>query len=402
MRILVTLPWGQRLGGAEAMLQTVLDGVGQAEREIDSEREIDHEIRHEIELVFFEPGPWPQELSAAGFRVVVLPAGRLREIHRWAVTVVRLARLIRRRRPDVILNWAAKTQLYGAPAAMLAGMSDRVVWWQQLIPTGHWLDRVATALPATAIGCYSQAAARAQEQLWPVRRTFVVAPGTYVPASDASTFEVAPDTTVIGLVGRLQPWKGQDRLLEAQALLRERGHDVHTLIVGGAAYGFSSDYAASLAPLAKRLGLEDAVTFTDQVPDAGPYIERMDILVNASDPEPFGIVLLEGMAREVAVLAVDSGGPAEFIEDGRTGVLARSGKPEALADALESLLVSPERRRSIARAGRERFERDFTDVALRERFFAELQAVFGSTTGPIAASSARRPDMTTETDVRLG
>ena len=52
---------------------------------------------------------------------------------------------------------------------------------------------------------------------------------------------------------------------------------------------------------------------TGQVPDAGPYIERMDVLVNASDPEPFGIVLLEGMARGVAVLAVDSGGPSEFI-----------------------------------------------------------------------------------------
>ena len=53
---------------------------------------------------------------------------------------------------------------------------------------------------------------------------------------------------------------------------------------------------------------------TGQVPDAGPYIERMDVLVNASDPEPFGIVLLEGMARGVPVLAVNSGGPAEFIE----------------------------------------------------------------------------------------
>ena len=66
---------------------------------------------------------------------------------------------------------------------------------------------------------------------------------------------------------------------------------------------------------------------TGQVPDAGPYIEQMDILVNASDPEPFGIVLLEGMARGVAVVAVDSGGPGEFIEHERTGVLARSGEP---------------------------------------------------------------------------
>ncbi len=285
--------------------------------------------------------------------------------------------MIRRRQPDVILNWAAKTQLYGAPAALLCGMGDRVVWWQQLIPTGHWLDRCATALPTAAVGCYSEAAARAQARLAPARTTFVVAAGTPIPspAPQRASLKLAPGAPVVGLVGRLQPWKGQDRLLRAQALLRERGHNIHTVIVGGDAYGFSSEYAASLQPLIGELGLGDAVTLTGQVPDAGPYIERMDILVNASDPEPFGIVLLEGMARGVAVVAVDSGGPAEFIEHGRTGVLARSGQPSALADALESLLASPEERRAIAQAGRERFMRDFTDGAMRERFFQHLEVL---------------------------
>jgi glycosyltransferase involved in cell wall biosynthesis len=371
VRILITLPWGQRLGGAEAMLQMALEGA--------------REHGHTLEPVFFEPGPWQQELSEAGLRVTVLPAGRLREAHRWAATVVRLARMMRRRQPDVILNWAAKTQLYGAPAAMLAGMADRVVWWQQLIPTGHWLDRCATALPAAAVGCYSEAAARAQAQLSPRRPTFVVAAGSPVPPPqpERAALQLAPGAAVVGLVGRLQPWKGQDRLLLAQALLRERGHELHTVIVGGDAYGFSSEYAASLRPLVADLGLDGAVTLTGQVPDAGPYIEQMDILVNASDPEPFGIVLLEGMARGIAVLAVDSGGPAEFIEHGRTGVLARSGEPQALADALESLLVAPERRRVIAAAGRERFLRDFTDVAMRERFFGQLEAAVSPRSGSV-------------------
>ncbi len=285
--------------------------------------------------------------------------------------------MIRRRQPDVILNWAAKTQLYGAPAAMLAGMGDRVVWWQQLIPTGHWLDRCATALPAAAVGCYSEAAARAQARLSPTRPTFVVAAGAPVPspAPERASLELAPGAPVVGLVGRLQPWKGQDRLLRAQALLRERGHRIHTVIVGGDAYGFSSEYAASLRPLIVELGLDDAVTLTGQVPDAGPYLVCLDILVNASAPEPFGIVLLEGMARGVAVVAVDSGGPAEFIEHGRTGVLAHSGEPSALADALESLVATPEERRAIAQAGRERFVRDFTDGAMRERFFRHLEAL---------------------------
>ncbi len=177
MRILVTLPWGRRLGGAEAMLQTVLDGA--------------HESGHELELVFFEPGPWPAELSDAGFRVEVVPAGRLRQPHRWLATVLRLARIFRRRQPDLILNWAAKTQLYGSPAAVLAGMPGRVLWWQQGIPTGDWIDRCATALPARAVGCYSNAAARAQARLWPTRPTFVVSAGAHVADAGVVGADVA-------------------------------------------------------------------------------------------------------------------------------------------------------------------------------------------------------------------
>ena len=158
---------------------------------------------------------------------------------------------------------------------------------------------------------------------------------------------------VVGLVGRLQPWKGQDRLLRAQALLHERGHRMHLVIIGGDSYGLSPEYAGSLPALIDELGLTGDVTLTGQVPDAGPYIQQLDILVNASDPEPFGIVLLEGMSRGVAVVAVDSGGPGEFIEHGRTGLLARSGEPGALADALEPLLVSPAQRQAIGQAGRE-------------------------------------------------
>jgi glycosyltransferase involved in cell wall biosynthesis len=365
MRIVVTLPWGQRLGGAEAMLQGVLDGA--------------RETGHELELVFFEGGPWPAELIAAGFRVEVIPAGHLREAHRWCATVLRLAAILRRRKPDLVLNWAAKTQLYGAPAAMLAGMGGRVVWWQQGIPDGFWLDRCATLLPARAIGCYSHSAARAQRRLRPSRETFVVAAGAPAPAENGRpptpTLALPSNRPVVGIVGRLQPWKGQDRLLRAQALLRERGHEIHLMIVGGDAYGLSAEYAESLPELAESVGLGGAVTFTGQVPDAGPYIERMDVLVNASDPEPFGIVLLEGMARGVPVVAVDSGGPAEFVEDRRTGVLARSGEPAALADALEPLLSSPELRQAIGQAGRGRYAAEFTDGAMRRRFFDNLEAL---------------------------
>jgi glycosyltransferase involved in cell wall biosynthesis len=365
-RVLVTVPWATLAGGAEAMLQSILDGADEGP--------------FEFHIVFFEDGPWPHDLREAGFDVTVLPVGRLRQPHRFARAVRRLAAQMRELQPEVILNWSAKTQLYGAPAAVLAGLGGRVIWWQQAIPLGSMVDRAATLLPARAIFCYSGPAARAQRRLRPGRTTVPIAAGSPPPASGEApaAIELPGDVPIVGLVGRLQAWKGQDRLLRAQALLRDRGLQMHCLIVGGDAFGLEPGYAASVPRLVEELGLGEHVTMTGQVPDAGPFIERMDVLVNASDPEPFGIVLLEGMARGVAVLAVDAGGPSEIIRDGRTGALARSGEPEALADALEPLLRSPAERVRLAQAGHESFMQEFTDAAMRARVFAALRLQLGA------------------------
>ncbi len=366
LRLLFTLPWATRSGGAEEMLQALVAG-GPAHG-------------YESELVFLQDGPWPEQLRAEGVAVHVLGAGRVRELHLGARAVLRLARILRSRRPDVIVNWVAKTQLYGAPAAVLAGIGDRVVWWQHAIPSDHWLDRAATALPAVAIGCTSHAAAEAQRGIRPARPMFVVAAGTSAPergegdsaAVGTAMGELPSGTLVVGLVARLQPWKGQDRLVRAAALLRERGHEVHVLLVGGDSWALAPEYASELPRLIAELGMGDHVTMTGEVADAGPYIDRMDVLVNASDPEPFGIVLLEAMAREVAVVAVDSGGPREIVDDGVTGVLARSGEPAALADAIEPLLSSGELRARLAAAGRERFLAEFTEEAMCRRFAEQM------------------------------
>jgi glycosyltransferase involved in cell wall biosynthesis len=362
MRIVMTLPWGERLGGAEEQLQILLEGA--------------QDSGHEVELIFFRPGSWPDELRRLGLHVEVLDAGRLRQLHKWFATVARLARLFRARRPDLIINWSAKTQLYGAPAAVLVGMRRRVMWWQQAITARSvWLDRVATSLPAIAIGCNSSTAERAQAQLRPSRRLIMWYAGTRIPSSRATQPPLAlpAGVPVVGLVGRLQPWKGQDRLLEAQRILRDRGHEMHLVLVGGDSYGLSPEYAKSLPELTTRLGLDGAVTMTGEVPDAGPYIEQLDVIVNASDPEPFGNVLVEGMARGVAAMGVNSGGPGEYLDHERTGMLARSGDPADLADALEPLLASRALREQIAEAGHELFLREFTEDAMRKRFFGSLE-----------------------------
>jgi glycosyltransferase involved in cell wall biosynthesis len=363
----ITVPWGERLGGAENILWTFF--------------QCHDRTRLQPVVVFMQPGGFEREVDAIGIRTVVIPSGRLRQLRSAIRTVGELATLLRQERPDLLLNWAAKTQLYGATAAILAGMSDRVIWWQQMVPHGGWMDRAATALPTLAVGCYSNAALRAQEQHWPHRPAFVVYPGLPAPnlvakreVDDLRTqLGIPSGRALVGIVGRLQPWKGQDRFLRCLADLCARGHNVHGLVVGGDAGNFSPGFELSLHRLVSELGLEQRVTFTGQVAEPGPYFQLMDVSVNASQVEPFGIVVLEAMARGVPVVAFDAGGPAEILESGQTGLLVPLGDEHGLSEALSRLLSNEQLRRDLAAAGQKRFLADFTAKRMTEKLTAELE-----------------------------
>lgn len=333
-----------------------------------------------ISVLFLEAGPFEREVAALGVPTAVVNSGRLRSPVGLVRTIVALARAIRRRRPRVLLNWMAKTQLYGAPAAVLSGVHPAIVWWQHLIPEGHWMDRVATALPTTAVGASSEASASAQRRQRPVRRTFCVHPGIDVPAVSSPALSRADlglreDAVVVVVVGRLQPWKGQDRALRAVALLRAESLDVQLLIVGGAAFGFDVDYGAGLRTLADELGLSAHVTFTGQVPSAHPYLSISDIALNASESEPFGIVVLEAMASGVAVVAVNAAGPAEILRHGEDGLLVPDGSPESLAGALGRLARDGALRSKLANAGQIAYSERRTSIEMSRRIADALEKV---------------------------
>src|SRR5262245_60605087 len=167
LKVVITMPLATRSGGAENVLWTFLQRVDRR--------------RIEPAVIFLDDGPFVDEVASLGVESVPLPAGRLRDVRRFATTTRRLARLMRKNEPDLVLNWTTKSQLYGGLAAAVAGMSDRVLWWQHGLPDGHWLDRLATLLPSRAIGCCSRAAAEAQATIRPRRSTFVVLPGVDAP-----------------------------------------------------------------------------------------------------------------------------------------------------------------------------------------------------------------------------
>jgi glycosyltransferase involved in cell wall biosynthesis len=364
VNVVITVGWAARLGGGETMLTDFL-------------RSIDHSRLRAL-VVFFEPGPLVEEVASTGARTAVIPGGRLRNVRATTRVVRLLAQLLRRERPDVVLNWTPKTHIYGALAALVARRGDRVAWWQHtIVPRTRLLDRVAGLLPARAVVCSSRSTAAVQRTRWPARRTFVVHPGIELPVRTQEPersalrerLEIPSARRVVGLVGRLEPGKRHDRFLDVIALLRREGLDVHGLIVGGLTPGSPPELASRLEDGIAVRGLGDVMTWTGQVPDAGPYIDLMDVLVSVASVESFGIALVEAMARGVPVVAAAAGGPEEIIESGTSGLIVPTADPVELAEAVASVLARPTLRRRLVAGGSERVRTRFT----RERMTRDIE-----------------------------
>lgn len=158
----------------------------------------------------------------------------------------------------------------------------------------------------------------------------------------------------VGMVGMLQPWKGQHVFLEAIHLLNQRRNSLHAAIVGEEPLG-TQGYKLQLLQLAAEYGIGQIVHFYGFVRDPFQLLRHWHIAVHASvEPEPFGRTIAEAMVAGVAVVATAGGGVPEFVEDGVTGLLVPMGDAASLAQAIETLLQQPQLRQELARRAKER------------------------------------------------
>lgn len=165
---------------------------------------------------------------------------------------------------------------------------------------------------------------------------------------------------VVGMVGRLRPWKGQDCFLRMAAQIITKFPEVRFLIVGGDPFKIESDYPQYLYHLTANLGLADHVIFTDQISDVRPALAAMNLFVHPGAPEPFGLVNIEAMAMEKPVVAFAHGALPEIVANHTTGILVPPGDETGLAEAIMMLLGEPDRCLTMGQAGRIRVETLFT------------------------------------------
>ncbi|MDQ6774804.1 MAG: glycosyltransferase family 4 protein, partial [Actinomycetota bacterium] len=346
----------------------------------------------EAHVILAEEGPLVDHLLQAGISVEVLPLhGRTRELRKdnlrpghlplratsdTLAYCLRLAWRLRRLRPDVVHTNSLKSGIYGSIAARLAGVP--VVWQlndridsDYLPPLAVTLVRALTRHLADVVISNSQTT---KQTLSPRTRSTVVPPIVGLAAS--GLHKSGPDSPlVVGMIGRLAPWKGQDVFLRAFARAFPQGRQ-RAVIVGAALFGGAEiAYGESLRHLAENLGVASRVEFRGHREDIVGELRSMDILVHASTiPEPFGMVVIEGMSARLPVVASRSGGPEEIITHGADGLLYPPGDVAALAQILRQLEADPQLRAQLGGAA-ERRARDFSPDSIAEQIVREYELV---------------------------
>lgn len=280
---------------------------------------------------------------------------------------IRLLRIIEREQIDLVhLNDVLISNREGVIAAQLAGVPclSHIRAFERLTAFDRYLTRYVDAFVYISLAI----AAAHEAQGVPAARGRVIynalSPEEFEGVGDRlrARAELGLDLSdqVVGLIGRLVAWKGHRVFLPAMARLAQTHPDLRCLIVGDGEV-MEPAYQGELEALVTELGLEDRAIFTGYHSSIPKLLPALDVLVHCSlKPEPFGRVIIEGMAAGVPVVGAADGAVPEIIEDGRSGLLAPPGDVEGLAMAVGRVLDDAGLASSMREAARRRVNELFT------------------------------------------
>lgn len=194
-------------------------------------------------------------------------------------------------------------------------------------------------------------------------------------ANFRNRFNIPFDAPLVGMVGRLRPWKGQERFIEMATAVAAIQPETHFVIVGGSPFAIEDAYPEKLRQLAQEKNLAHCLHFTGHLTDVRPALAALDIFVHPGEPEPFGLVNIEAMAAGKPIAAFAHGALPEIVFHEETGLLVPPGDGAALAQAVITLLHSPEKRKKYGQAGKQRAQNHFTIQQTAVQVAAVLQNV---------------------------
>ena len=328
-------------------------------------------------VALMEDGPLREALERRGVRVTVLASGgSLRQVKRESAVpgfaavgaVLNAAREVARLARDYDVVYANSQKAF-VVACVSAAFARRPVLWHlhdildkrifsrvnigvDVFLANHVASRVIANSQATASALRANGGTRVPVDV--VYNGLDPAVADTVTAADAASMRASLGLgkgPLLGLFGRLAPWKGQHVAIQALALI-DVDTDVELVIVGDALFGEES-YAAELRALVAKYELAKRVHFLGFRNDVPVLMRMVDVLIHTSTaPEPFGRVIVEGMLAERPVIATAGGGASEIVSPGVTAWQIQPNSPVDLATAILDVIDDPSRAREIALAGR--------------------------------------------------
>jgi len=275
----------------------------------------------------------------------------------------RLAGYLRAERIDIVHCFMVKSGIAGVVAGALAGTPVVLTSRRDLgyYYTPNWLKIVRLlnrGVTRLAANCEAAKRVAAEAEGFDPSRIDVLyngvditrfRPRSEVPeaADDSGGPALPAGCRVVGIVANYREVKDLPLFIRAAALLATQVPDAVFLLVG------QGTLQPELEELAASLGLGGRIFFTGGVGSVPSLLRRMTIACLSSHSEGFSNSVLEYMATELPVVAMDVGGVGEAVVDGRTGLLIRERTPEAFAAGLLTLLKDPELAASMGRAGLE-------------------------------------------------
>lgn len=190
-----------------------------------------------------------------------------------------------------------------------------------------------------------------------------------------ANFGLPQRAILVGVVGNIKYWKGQETAVRALPQVLDQFADVYCVLIGDVST-HDSEYRDRLTDIAHNLKISDHVIYTGYTKNVSGYMNDLDIVLHTSvEPEPFGRVLIEAMSLGKPLIGAAAGAVPEIVLNGQTGLTFTPGDAESLADCINILLSDTNHSHEMATAGTKRLDRLFhidTCVAATERFLLEI------------------------------
>jgi glycosyltransferase involved in cell wall biosynthesis len=298
----------------------------------------------------------------------------------------RLTREIDRLRPDIIQGYIGVCNIL---AAMVHAFrrSTRVIWsirnsaaaldrQERLARFQFRIERLLSGVP-DAIIANSEAGKKSHiANGYPAEKIIVihnaVDTARFQPDAGArmrtrQAWGIAPQTTVIGMAGRIDPLKDHALFVRAAALVANRGLDVRFVVVGDG----PAEHVTRMQRLVSDLGLQDLILWTGGITDMPAAYNAMDIFTSCSQSEGFSNVLCEAMSCGLPCVATAVGDSAFIVGD--AGITISRHEPDCLAAAwIELLERGRVTRAALGRRARSRIQ----DICAQELLAQRTSAVF--------------------------